>query len=157
MNLLVVPPLANFLGLLLGLVLLRWRRRLGLWTLGISLATLVLFATPVTGALLLVSLQRHPALPATGPLPPVDAIVVLGADQEVFAPEYGGSTLGGLSLERLRYAAHLAHRSDLPVLVTAGVLRPGLPPLGEVMGEVLRDEFDVEPQWIEARSRNTFG
>ena len=155
MNLFVVPPLANFLVIALGLALWRKRRRLARALVGLGAGTLVLFSIPVTGALLLIGLQRHPALPPEGALPAADAIVVLGADQEVWAPEYGHPVPGALSLERTRYAAHLQRRSGLPLYVSAGVLRPGLPPLGEGMAAVLEQEFGVPVAGVEADSTNT--
>jgi uncharacterized SAM-binding protein YcdF (DUF218 family) len=36
------------------------------------------------------------------------AIVILGGGVRREAPEYGGATLGGITLERVRYGARLA-------------------------------------------------
>ena len=50
-----------------------------------------------------------------------EAIVILGGGTRRNAPEYGGDTLGRLTLERVRYGAQVAKLTALPVLVTGGV------------------------------------
>ena len=84
------------------------------------------------------------------------AIVVLGAGRYRSAPEYGGDTVDGVSLERLRYAAHVARKTDLPVLVSGGRHRDDDTPLAQLMKEVLEEDFRVAVRWTEERSRNTF-
>ena len=54
------------------------------------------------------------------------AVVVLGGGLRRDALEYGGDTLGTFTLERVRYGAHVAKRTGLPVLVTGGVVFTGL-------------------------------
>ena len=86
----------------------------------------------------------------------VDVIVVLGGDIAFHAPEYGGGpTVGPLTLERLRYAAHLQRATGVPVLVTGGRISPWDPPLGEIMARVLAEDFGVTPRWVESESRTT--
>jgi uncharacterized SAM-binding protein YcdF (DUF218 family) len=85
-----------------------------------------------------------------------DAIVVLSGDIVHHAPEYGGgATVGPLTLERLRYAAHLQRATHLPVLVTGGRISPWDPPLGEIMARVLAEDFGVDSRWVESESRRT--
>lgn len=156
MNTLVLPPLPLLVLIAAGLVLLPRRRRLGLalaWS-GVGLTTLL--SLPLVGGFLLDSLQGWPALDLDAP-PPAEAIVVLGADQEVHAPEYGGATVGALTLVRLRYAAHLARRTGAPLLTSGGPLAEVTRPLGELMADCLRDDLGVEVRWVEARSGNTLG
>jgi uncharacterized SAM-binding protein YcdF (DUF218 family) len=84
------------------------------------------------------------------------AIVVLSAGRYRSAPEYGGDTVDGVSLERLRYAAHVARKTDLPVLVSGGRHRDDETPLAHLMKKVLEEDFGVAVRWVEERSRNTF-
>lgn len=152
-NLLVSAPLLPpFNGLLLVLTGLLWRRR---WLVALGLVLLWVLATPVVGTALMRGLegpeldlsQAHGA----------QAIVVLGGSRYRKAPEYGGEdTVGGVALERLRYAAWLQRRTGLPVLVTGG--QPDGPGLseGETMRRVLVDEFRVPVRWVEGVAANTF-
>lgn len=82
------------------------------------------------------------------------AIVILGGTVRHYSPEYGGETLGAITLERVRYGAKLARETGLPVLVTGGPIG-GSPPLGVLMKNVLVQEFHVPVRWVEARARNT--
>ncbi|MDP1636277.1 MAG: YdcF family protein, partial [Gallionellaceae bacterium] len=71
------------------------------------------------------------------------------------APEYGGDTVGGSTLERLRFGARLHRETGKPVLVTGGR------PLGNddseaaQMKRVLEQEFNVPVRWTEDSSDNT--
>ena len=152
---LVLPPTGLFLLIAVGLALRRRRRRLGTalaWSGG---GLLVAATCPFVAAGLLISLQTSDPLPPRGPLPEADAIVVLGADYMPRAPELGRAAPGLLSQERLRYAAHLARRTSLPVLVTGGALIPNAPPLGRVLADSLRQDSRVQVRWIEGEARDT--
>jgi uncharacterized SAM-binding protein YcdF (DUF218 family) len=84
------------------------------------------------------------------------AIVVLSAGRHRSAPEYGGDIVDGLGLERLRYAAHEARKTGLPVLVSGGRDRDDEVPLADLMKQVLEEDMQVPVRWVEDRSRNTF-
>ena len=84
-----------------------------------------------------------------------DAIVILGGGVRAQAPEYGGDTLGRLTLERTRYGAHLARATALPVLVTGGTHEAGIRPEAELMREALVAEYGVPVQWVDRQARNT--
>lgn len=85
-----------------------------------------------------------------------EAIVVLGASRYRNAPEYGGDTIFGFGLERIRYAAWLQKRTELPLLTTGGT------PTGEAISEallmkkVLTEEFSVPVKWVETKSKTTW-
>jgi uncharacterized SAM-binding protein YcdF (DUF218 family) len=151
----LLPPAGLFWSAALGIVLYwRWRRA-GAALVGGSAVALVALALPITSYGLL-SLGVVPSgIDPSRSLPEHAAIVVLGADLRRAAPEYGGLTLGPLSLERLRYAARLHRRTGLPVLVTGGRLRPDDPPIAALMSEALAEDFGIEARWVEDRSRNT--
>jgi len=136
------------------------RKRLGWSLVGLGGGSLLLLSLPLVASWLLLSLEVEPFDPARFEPGPGDAIVVLGGDVELEAPEFGGPTLGALSLQRVRYAARVARRTGLPVLTTGGPVRrpPGAeraPTIGRLMSDVLEDELGVSVRWIEERSSNT--
>lgn len=150
---LVLPPTGPLLLTLAGLALLvRWPR------LGRSLAWL--------GALVLTALSlpgvSHALLRALDQSPPLDfsqaraadAIVIVGGGVRRAAPEYGGDTLGRLTLERVRYGALVARKTGLPVLASGGTVYGGAAEAALIKA-ALEQEFGVPVKWTEARSRNT--
>lgn len=153
---LLTPPGCCLVLLLLPLLLRhRWPRAARCCTI-LGIALLWLASTPVVAGALLRSLQTLPALPADGPLPAAQAIVVLSAEADREAPEYGGSTVGPLTLLRIRYAAALHRRTGLPVLTSGG--RPGtdLEPIATSMARALETEFATPVRWREERSADTW-
>jgi uncharacterized SAM-binding protein YcdF (DUF218 family) len=152
---LVMPPLALFALAALGVVVHLWRPRLGKELIALAVILLWALSAPIVAAGLAIGLQTSPPLDL-GHLPEVpQAIVVLGADYRPDGREYGGATVGPLSLERLRYAAALARASELPLLVTGGPPRSDERPMAEMMAEALRREFGLEVRWLEPRARTT--
>jgi uncharacterized SAM-binding protein YcdF (DUF218 family) len=137
-----------------GFVYFRWRRT-GAALVGLSLAALVCLALPgVSYTLLSMGEVAGEGDPAAAGLEHA-AIVVLGAELRRNAPEYGGETLGPLSLERLRYAARLHRQTGLPILVSGGRLRDGDEPVAKLMSEALAEDFLTESRWVEDRSLTT--
>lgn len=159
LELLLVPP-----GLLVWLILAgvwllyrRQRVRLGLGLSGSGLALLYLLSTPAVAQLLLSGLQTSPVIAAAALNEQgAQAIIVLGAGRREDAAEYGGDTLNALALERLRYAAWIARRTGLPVLVSGGLAKKGHPPEARLMKEAMESEFGVPVRWQESASRTTF-
>lgn len=82
------------------------------------------------------------------------AIVVLGVGLQR-TQEYGGDTLGRLTLERVRYAAELARQTGLPVLASGGTPSSATRSEADLMRQALQVEFSVAVPWIEDRSTNT--
>ena len=82
------------------------------------------------------------------------AIVVLGGGVRPDAVEYGGDTVGRLTLERVRYGARVARETGLPVLVTGGSSFGGATE-AQLMRDVLEREYGVPVRWVEPRSHNT--
>src|SRR5690349_20546465 len=100
-ELFILPP-ANLLILLAaGLVVGRRRKRLGRAVTVIAALLLYLLATPFVANRMLAALEppgpSDAALRGSG----AGAIVVLGGDTRRQAPDYGGETVGALSLDRL--------------------------------------------------------
>lgn len=153
---LVLPPMSPLLVAAVGLLLRRWRRRLGTALAILGLLLLWCCCTPVIAGTLLRALETDPALPATGSLPSAQAIVVLSAEADVNGAEYGGPTVGALTLQRLRYAAALHKRSGLPILTSGGVPATGVPPVADLMAATLQQEFEAAVRWRECRSADTW-
>lgn len=150
---LVLPPAGPLFVTMAGLLLLGRRPRLGRVVAWIGTITLLaLSLEPVSGLLLNAASRTTPLDPRAAAT--AQAIVILGGGVRRDAPEYGGDTLGRLSLERVRYGAKVARETGLPVLVTGGAVRGGRPE-AEVMKEALESEFRVPVKWTETKSRNT--
>ena len=101
--------------------------------------------------------STHEVKPLTSPL----AIVVLGGGKIKGALDRNDLMMEDLSkdaLQRVRYAALLSKRTQLPILVTGGAPEPSSKypsPEAQVMAKVLRNEFNVEVSWIEDQSKIT--
>jgi uncharacterized SAM-binding protein YcdF (DUF218 family) len=152
---LILPPGGILLLALLGLAL--GRRFAGKLFIVVALAGLYLLSTPFGAERLLAGLERYPAL-STQDIrsSTAEAIVVLGGGRYPNAPEYGGDTVGGLQLERLRYAARLARQTGLPVIPSGGnAMREG-PPEALLAKQALEQAFGVRVEAIEDKSRTTW-
>lgn len=156
---LVLPPVSNFLILLLALLM--WRRRpwLAFILVFFSMGSLYALSTQHVAALLRGTIETHPPLQeheidSFG----AQAIVVLGSGREHGAPEFGyADTVSSFGLVRLRHAARLAKSSELPIVVTGGSPYPGeAVPEAEMMRAVLTEEFGVPVRWVESASRTTW-
>jgi uncharacterized SAM-binding protein YcdF (DUF218 family) len=153
-DILVLPPGGILLLVVLALVL--WPRRLGRTVLVLAALLYWAAATPVVSSWLLWSLEDAPPLRAERYADaPATAIVILSGDLQRDAAEYGGDTVGGLTLERLRYGARLAKDTRLPVLVSGGVLDERAS-LAALMKDALERDFGVKARWVEDRSRTTW-
>ncbi len=153
-----MPPGSIGLLILMGLLLLRWQRRLGLSLIGVALFVGYLLSTKVVAMALIGVVQPYPALtPDVIAQQEGQAIVVLSSGRYSDAPEYGGvDTVGDHTLVRLRYGARLHHQTGLPVLVSGGTpTREGLVSLARLMADSLREDFGVNEIWLEEQSRTT--
>lgn len=154
-KLLVIPPLSLFVMAGLGWLVRKRRPVLGRWLIAGAVVLLYVLSVPLVSASLTRSLQRIPALDLHHLLAGPQAIVVLGADFAALAPEYGGATVGMMTLERLRYAATLHRATGLPILTCGGPSREGVRPMAFHMRETLETDFGVPVEWTEPASRNT--
>lgn len=155
---LLLPP-GNLLLILLVASLLWWRKRKRLASTLVLLGfiQIVVLATPAPSSWLLKSLQNQYPVQTeiwnTSPLP--EAIVVLGAGRNEVAPEYGGETSSNTGLERLRYAALLHRKTQLPILLSGGSPQAEKISEAELMRSILQDEFQVPVKWVETQSHTT--
>lgn len=149
----VLPPNSLLIVLAIGVWQWKTRPRLARTLTIVATAALWLAATPVVASAYLQWVS--PALPASSSdIDRTQAIVVLASGVRQQAPEFGGATLGRMTLERVRYGAWLAKASGKPVLVSGGGgRRPFIE--ADLMQAALDREFGVAPRWVENRSSNT--
>lgn len=150
---LLVPPGCLLVLAAAGALLARRQPRLGRALVGCGLAALYGLSMPYVADAMTGWLEpapRDPLADRGG-----QAIVVLGGGTYFAAPEYGGDTVGGYTLTRLRYAAHLHHASKVPVLVSGGAPLGNARTEAELMERVLETEFSVPVRWVEKGSNNT--
>jgi uncharacterized SAM-binding protein YcdF (DUF218 family) len=165
MELLVIKALSRLLmppGLLIVLMLLAFlgllgRRRLGgMLLLALCLALTATLSLPVVGKQLIRQVEVRAPLSLHTLDRSAGAIVVLGGGLYSNAPEFQGQDVAdGVVLERLRYGVFLQRRTGLPLLVTGGSVYGKETPESLAMAASLRDDFHVEPKWVETRSRTT--
>ncbi|MBY0270972.1 MAG: YdcF family protein [Burkholderiales bacterium] len=149
---LLLPPGMLILLMAGGLALRRTRPRLATGLITGSLVALYVLSMPLTAHFLLTCWEPPPSSAGTGK---AAAIVVLGGGKSHDAPEYGGDTVRGATLLRLRYAAHLQRRTGLPILVSGGSPEGSAPSEADLMRRALQNEFSVPVRWAEDGSANT--
>lgn len=156
-KILALPPGSQAALGVLGLLLYRRWRRLGLGLLGAAAISLWILAMPLTGALAARLLETIPPLDlARIKGGPAEAIVVLGGGAYRDAPEFGGAdNVRPLTLERLRYAAHLQRLTGLPLAVTGGTPPNMATAEATLMQRALSEDFGVAVPWVETASRTT--
>jgi len=150
----LLPPGCLLLVTAAGLLLLNRRKALGIALVAVSWAGLYALSMPIIATALLRSLEQPYTDPAT--LTSGDAIVVLGGGRYYHAPEYGDrDTANQELLVRLRYGARLYRALGKPMLVTGGSPRSDAVAEGQVMKQVLEQDFNVPVRWVESASRTT--
>jgi len=155
---LVLPPTGSLLVSAFGLALVRSHPRLGRALAFVGILSLLLLSMPVVSNLLRQGIGGSPVLDLEQ-AKSAQAIVILGGGTRPDAAEYGGDTLGHLTLERVRYGARVARLTRLPILVTGGAVSgsavSGGAPEAKLMQQSLEREFGVNVNWVEDQSRNT--
>ena len=150
---LVLPPTSLVLLTIAGLALVRRRRALGLTlALGSQLLLLAL-ATPVVANALARSLEPPPVTAAQ--LSRAQAIVILAGGNNRGSPEWGGETVKHYTLQRLRYGAHLARETGLPIYVTGGTPEGGKHAEGALMRDVLVHEYKLDSARVDSGAMTT--
>ena len=154
---LILPPGVFILLLAMGILLLNRRALLARIFLWVSLSGFYLCSTPIVAGFLIGSLESYPALrEADWQKPRADAIVVLASGRDRNAREYGDDTVDSLTLVRTRYGAFLQRKTNLPILVSGGlVLDRSGKTLAQTMAHVLEEEFNAGTVWLEEESRTT--
>jgi uncharacterized SAM-binding protein YcdF (DUF218 family) len=153
LTVLVLPPTGPLILAFLGLMLLKARPMLGRGLAWLGILMLLVFSMPLMSHALLGFLDGSPPLDFAK-ASNAQAIVILGGGVRRNALEYGGDTLGRLTLERVRYGALVARKTRLPILVTGGAVY-GAVSEASLMTQSLEKEFNVKVRWAEGTSRNT--
>ena len=149
----ILPPTGLLLITLVGLFLLHRFPRTGRAIAIIATVYLLALSTPFASYQLMHFLDTSPPLDLNEARH-AQAIVILGGGIRNNALEYGGDTLGRLTLERVRYGARVAKNTGLPVLVAGGSVLGGETE-AKLMREALENEFGIKVRWSEDKSRNT--
>jgi len=152
----LVPPTSLLLLALVGLLLSRRRKVLGLGLTATSLLALLALSLPAV-AFSLMSRLEGPPLPNSRAVGDAQAIVILAGGVSRGAVDWGGDTINLFTLQRVRYGAWLAKETRLPVLITGAAPRDGRPGEAAMMRAVLQDEFGVPVKWMDDRARTTAG
>lgn len=153
---LFLPPGLICVVIAIGLLVALRRRRLGLAVITAGTVLLYLLSMPLVAAGLGRATQTVPVLDdAAAKKSGAQAIVVLSAGSEPFSPEYGGESVDGITLQRLRYAAHLHRVTGLPILATGGRAPGDRVPLALLMKTALEEDFGVPVRWIEPAAGTT--
>ena len=153
---LVLPPGGNIVVGFAGLALWRRARVLSVTLVAASLLALLVLSIPRVANALYAGIETFEArAPGAVVAADIGAIVVLAGGRNRNAAEYGGETVGGDTLVRLRYGARLARETGLPLLVSGGSVFGDATTLAALMREALAEDFHVPVRWLEDRSRNT--
>jgi uncharacterized SAM-binding protein YcdF (DUF218 family) len=150
----LLPPTGLLLVALVGLAILRRRPRIGRMLATGAVLAVVMLSMPIVAGGLVRLLDDSPPFDLAAAAN-AQVIVIPGGGVRRNALEYGGDTLGRLTLERVRYGARLAKQTKLPVLVTGGSVLGTTVPEAVLMKEALESEYGVNVRWVEDRSRNT--
>lgn len=151
---LLVPPVNLPLLGIIGLLLRRRRPRLGTTLVTLALVLLLLLSLHGVSGTLLAALETDLPLQPPADAPP-GAIVILSAGISDWAND-PPVDVDQISLERLRAGAALYRRTQLPVLVSGGVLQTDTPPVAALMVRSLLQDFQVPVRWAEPGSRDTW-
>ena len=138
-----------------GLLLLNKNKFLSRLFLYPGALLLLLFCLPPFSDLLLKSLEKYPALEPPVVINNEQAIVVLAAGINPYAKEYAKAIDGAATLQRNHYAAFLYKQTDLPVLVTGGIVDIENTSEASVMADTLNNSFNVKVIWQEEKAGNT--
>jgi uncharacterized SAM-binding protein YcdF (DUF218 family) len=150
----MLSPVFLVLLALIGLLIAR-RFRSGILLAWCGVLGALVLAVPLVGGAMLMALEQN--LPLTPPAnAPPQAVVVLAGDIMRDGAASEPPQPGLLSLERLRAAAAVFHRTGLPILISGGPLNEGDASLATVMAYTLVHDFRVPVRWEEDISRDTW-
>ena len=152
---LVLPPTSLIVLTLLGLAVVRTRPRIAVTLIAVSQVSLLALMTPAVARLIAGPLEPLP-LAADG-LKKAQAIVILAGGLSRNAVEWGGETVNDFTLPRVRYGAHLARQSGLPIYVTGGVPGNARNSEANLMAQVLTRDYGLPPKWIDNAAETTRG
>jgi uncharacterized SAM-binding protein YcdF (DUF218 family) len=153
---LLLPPMSLVLLGLIGWILQRRYRKLGITLVVLSVLLLVGLSTSAGSRLLVKPLEDRyvpvPNLEDSG----AQAIVVLGGGRDILSPEDADRDRpSNETLMRLRHGARLQRQTGLPLLVSGGNPEGRGESEAVVMARSLDEDFRIKTRWIEDSSDNT--
>lgn len=152
------PPGLNLFLILFGFFVWRFRPLFGKTLITIGILSLWVFSTPIISQLLIDRLQyQYPVLSADKITDDgISAIVVLAAGLMPYSPEYGNPDVSDPTFTRLRYAAYLNKKMNIPILVSGSYPKNTLTlNVTKYMAKSLKDTFNAATKWQEDRGSNT--
>ena len=151
---LLLPPGGLVMLAVIGIALRRRHPKLAISCGTVAVTLLIVLSLPVVGWWLGKNQARANYSPP--PWPDADAIVVLGGGRRGYAVEYDADETAGVStLERLRYAVYVARKLNKPILVAGGKPLGGTRSEGEIMQDILTNEYKLPARWVETESNDT--
>jgi uncharacterized SAM-binding protein YcdF (DUF218 family) len=135
------------------MAMVRWRRASVIALCAITMV-FYLCAAPFASHRLSQWVSSVPPLSGPAALAQAQAMVILSAGEGA-SPQYGGVMLDGMTLQRLRYGAHLYRQTKLPILVSGGGVPGVAVTLAAAMKAALEEDFGVAVTWVEDKSANT--
>ena len=151
---LLLPPVGPLLLIACGLLILRWRRRCGLFLAWGGVSLLLALSLPTVSDLLVRGLHKYPPVKLEAARQ-AQAIVVLGGGILRHAEEYENTdVIGQSSLMRLRYGARLYRQTHLPLLLSGGAPSGGTTEAA-VMAQTLKHDYGIDARWQEVDSFDT--
>lgn len=149
----LLPPASLIILALIGVLLLKRRRKTGITLIVVSQLLLFALSMPVIANALAGTLEPPPA--SIEDIKRAQAIVVLGGGRNRGALEWGGETVNASTLQRVRYGARLARETGLPLYVSGGKPDGGEYAEGTLMRDLISREFSVPVKWVDAVADTT--
>lgn len=154
----VLPPGFNCLVIILGIIACFFWRKIGMLLIIVGTGTLWLLSAPIFVYSMINLLQnQYPLLQEKELAHPRSnfAIVVLGGG-DALQVEYGMKrTVSDFTAHRVKYAAYLHQKMHLPILLSGGKSHADLDSEATLMANQLRDEFNINADYLETQSLNT--
>jgi uncharacterized SAM-binding protein YcdF (DUF218 family) len=149
----LLPPLCLIALGVFGAIIWRWYPRAGKSAVTLSVVLLIVLSMPAVGNGLLSLLERDANAPESD-YQRAQAIVALAGGRNYDIAEFGGDTVDKYTLERVRLAALIQRKTQLPLLVTGG--RPDYDNAAEAeLMQTALKELSSPAKWMEAEAKNT--
>ena len=150
------PVFLTLVILIVGLGTTALSKRVGLLIAMSGVVFLYALSTPLVSQKLLTALESEVQKRVPIEIARPGVILVLGGDLRHRASEYGGDTVGNLSLERIRFGAKLHRQTGLPIMTTGGKIEKFEKAVALLMAEALKSSFRVPVRGAEENSINTY-
>lgn len=153
---LILPPGVNLFLIVIAWIFLKRHKTIATVLIVVSVSTLYIFSMPVVARSLAAMIEPTVALQVKSPEDTSGkAIIILGCGRYARPPEYPDDDISACALIRLRYAAEIIPKLQLPVLISGGRVFNGGQSEAEIMAHILETRFNIKSTWLEKHSRNT--